>query len=203
MNSLLKQLQKLNNTKDHKLVFGYVKSITGNIPMLVFYICLANYHLKEYFEQCCNGLTIMNDRSTIIYQNEVNSDKSPKIAICHQKTSQKSINQWTFKINNCMNRMYIYLKEDLNDEIFFAFDNHGCVHINQGGIHTIESSTHWSTHDEIVVVLNMSTQTVSVGLKNEPLTTIIDLIWTDRGYTLMIGLCDVNDTVTLNKFSSI
>ena len=42
--------------------------------------------------------------------------------------------------------------------------------------------------------------TLSLGLNNESMNTIINNIWLDRKYKLEIGLCSVGDSITLTEF---
>lgn len=204
----LDTLKKVFKTKDGKLVFGFIRmqSINLNIPMLIYYLCLGYYYLKEYFAKCSNGITIENDRSTASYKNGFNSlDDLFETATCHYTATQNRCT-WIFKINKCKDRMFICIKEDLNNENSangFEFVSHGVVHNNGGGAHTDEDPISWTTNDEVVIVLDMNKQTISLGLNNQPLKTLIDGIWTDRGYVLMCRLFDANDSVTLKHFSCI
>ena len=208
MANSFKKMKTLKSTKYHKLIFGYIhyiqhtQSINGNIAMLIYYLCLKYYYLEEYFAQCSNGVIITNDKSTIKYQNEFNATSLYETVTCHYTTTHKR-STWNLIINKCMNRMFIIFKDNLDKQIVFKLENNACIHINKCGTHTHEDSIKWTSNDKVVLVLDMNTQTISVGLKNESLQPVINTIWKDRGYTLLIGLFNKGDSVTLNKFSSI
>ena len=218
MPSLKKIKTADNSSKD--TVFGFVRHIEqssniGNIPIAIYYLCLAfYYHLrfvarKDRFKISHDGLTITNINTCSF------KDHTIFLNQCINSQSSKII-KWKFKINQTGGyRIYFGLVSKISQKSLISdFTNiQNCPNyaVSNDNGRFIDGTEYegpplndykYTTGDQITYTLNLKNQTFSCQINHASDIICFNYIECDKNidYTLVLQLSKEGDSVSLLDF---
>ncbi len=106
MSHALKKIKSIDNGNKFT-VFGYIREMEqelhlySNIPAMISHLCLLYYFIDEYFDKCCDQITISDNGKTITKHDCDNSWKNSSYGNVWIESKTKQIVKWTIKFNGC------------------------------------------------------------------------------------------------------
>ena len=220
MQRILKRLKQID-TKFKLPVFGFIRETENdlssllNIPMMIYYLCLAYYFEQDYFEKCTKNMTISANKMTVTHNG---IDPGWAYSWCKQWVDSHvfQITKWKIKINRIpsFKSMRIDIASDDKQNTGFIRPESANYRMYNNMNTTTYSYKKWSinkfggiifnTGDILSIILNTRMRTISVIKNDDPIQVIWQNIQIDTSirYRLCVICCHDGNSASLIYFSS-
>eukprot|EP01084_Bolivina_argentea_P080488 145780_1 len=210
---------KLFNERLRNVIFGYIKQeqkeLSSNIPMNVYYLCLAYHSHGEYFEEHGKSLQLSKDQMTIT--KVIISDLSPSDAIDCRAIGHEIIDsnkhivaKWSFNIDECKNIAFGFMICNFcgNGEwrIGPKFNCRGTAMLRMGCSFNDKDEKYFMFNkgDKVSVILNTKQKTISAQKNEVKVQCIIKNIpiGAMKLYKIAVFAYKKSDQITITDFET-
>ena len=208
--------------KTKNLVFGWIRNVdalikSNNIPMAIYYLCLAYYYFPEYFHKAREDrFKISDDKLTITCFKNCSYLHHTIYMKYIIKSMKDNIIKWVFKINeHPANGCKIYFgivcgySEDAltsdctsHHEPHYFVSNKGYKYYSHGRSGHSASMNEIPNRTKVSFILNLPRTEFSVQIDNESAIVLFSDIRkrNDIDYQFFLQLQETHDSVTLLDF---
>ena len=207
-----KRLKQINDNEKFA-VFGYIRETENklsllNIPIMIYYLCLAYYFQQDYFEKRSKNMAISADKLTVTD----NGEATAAYSCCKQwiDSHVDQITKWIIKINHlgkakhevCMRFCIISQKRPHSPRLRYPVC--GLYYFDKKHVTLGVNGPVMYTNDIISIVLNTKKRTIGVIENVEEIDIVFREIEVDPTlkYQLYVASHADKNSVSLIHFSS-